>query len=46
MTLLSGLEGMLCLVDTVLLLGHNQVEHDARCLAAPKSIEAGGATLN
>ena len=45
-SILHGLEGMLCLIDDVLVFGRDREEHDQRLLAALQKIEAAGATLN
>ena len=42
----SGLDGVLCQMDDVLIFGMDQAEHDARLTAAFKCIEMAGATLN
>ena len=44
--ILSGLDGVLCLMDDVLVFGKDKEEHDERLMAALKRIEAAGATLN
>ena len=44
--ILSGLDGVLCLMDDVLVFGKDKKEHDERLMAALKRIEAAGATLN
>ena len=44
--ILHGLDGVLCLMDDVLVFGRDQEEHNQRLLAALKKIEAAGATLN
>ena len=44
--ILSGLDGVLCLMDDVLVFGKDRKEHDERLTAALKKIEAAGATLN
>ena len=42
----TGLEGVVCQMDDVLVFGSNKEEHDARLLAALKHIEEVGVTLN
>ena len=44
--MLEGLEGVVCLVDDVLVFGSNQGEHDARLSAVLQQLEKAGATLN
>ena len=44
--ILSGLDGVLCLMDDVLVFGKDRKEHDERLTAALKKIEAAAATLN
>ena len=44
--ILSGLEGVLCQMDDVLVFGKDQSEHDQRLTAVLERIEAAGATLN
>ena len=44
--LLGDLEGVVCLIDDVLIYGHNQEEHDERLLAVLSRIEEAGLTLN
>ena len=44
--ILSGLDGVLCQMDDVLVFGRDQSEHDARLTAVLTRIEAAGATLN
>ena len=44
--ILSGLEGVLCLMDDVLVFGRDMKEHDERLTAALNRIKAAGATLN
>ena len=43
--MLSGLPGVLCLLDDVLVFGKNQTEHDAHLEAVLKLIESAGVTL-
>ena len=43
---LSGLEGLVCHMDDVLVVGANLTEHDARLDAALKRIQEAGVTLN
>ena len=45
-SILHGLEGVLCLIDDVLVFGRDREEHDQRLLAALEKIKAAGATLN
>ena len=44
--ILTGLEGVICLMDDVLIFGSNKEEHNSRLTAALKQIQAAGATLN
>ena len=44
--LLNGLDGVLCLIDDVLVYGKSQSEHDGRLAAVLKRIEECGMTLN
>ena len=44
--ILSGLEGVVCQMDDVLVFGRDQTEHDTRLTAVLKRIESAGATLN
>ena len=44
--ILYGLNGVLCLIDDVLIFGKDTKEHDARLLAALKRIQEAGVTLN
>ena len=44
--ILQGLDGVLCLMDDVLVFGKDEAEHKARLTAALKRIQAAGATLN
>ena len=45
-SILEGLEGVLCLMDDVLIFGKDQKEHDSRLTAALEKIQAAGVTLN
>jgi len=45
-SILEGLEGVLCLIDDVLIFGKDQKEHDSRLTAALEKIQAAGVTLN
>ena len=45
-TILSGLEGVLCMVDDVLITGATQAEHDQRLTDALERIQKAGVTLN
>lgn len=42
----SGLDGVLCLMDDVLVFGKDKEEHDVRLTAALERIKAAGVTLN
>ena len=44
--LLKDLDGVLCLMDDVLVYGKSQSEHDERLVAVLKPIEECGMTLN
>ena len=44
--ILTGLEGVLCQTDDVLVFGKNQEQHDARLATALERIRTSGATLN
>ncbi len=44
--ILSGLEGVLCLIDDVLVFGKDKHEHDERLAAALTRIKEAGVTLN
>lgn len=44
--ILSGLDGVLCLMDDVLVFGQDKDEHDKRLTAALERIKVAGATLN
>ena len=44
-SILHGLEGVLCLIDDVLVFGRDKDEHDQGLLVALERIEAAGATL-
>ena len=44
--ILDGLDGVLCLIDDVLIWGKDQKEHDAHLEAALSRIKSAGATLN
>ena len=43
---LSGLHGVLCQMDDVLVFGKDRAQHDARVTAALQRIESAGVTLN
>ena len=45
-SMLSGLSGVLCLMDDVLIFGKDQAEHDERLEKVLKRIETAGVTLN
>ena len=44
--ILSGLKGVLCWMDDVLVFGSDQEEHDKRLRAALERLESAGVTLN
>ena len=44
--ILEGLEGVVCLMDDVLIFGTNKAEHDIRLAAVLLQIEKAGVTLN
>ena len=44
--ILEGLDGVVCLMDDVLIFGSNKEEHDRRLAAALNRVEQVGATLN
>ena len=44
--ILEGLDGVVCLVDDILIFGATQEEHDARLLAVLQRLEKAEATLN
>ena len=44
--ILSGLDGVVCQMDDVLVFGKDQLEHDTRLTNVLKCIEQAGATLN
>ena len=44
--LLEGLDGVVCLMDDVLLFGRDQQEHDARLIKVLERIQSAGVTLN
>lgn len=44
--LLTGLEGVVCQMDDILIFGADQAEHDARLIAVLERIKAAGVTLN
>ena len=44
--ILEGLEGVLCLMDDVLVFGKTKVEHDKRLFAVLQQIQKAGITLN
>ena len=46
MHLLSGLSGVVCLIDDILIYGRNQEDHDKNLTAALERIAAAGLTLN
>ena len=44
--MLAGLDGVVCLMDDVLVFAENVKEHDARLEAVLQRIQSSGATLN
>ena len=44
--MLAGLDGVVCLIDDVLVFAGDQEEHDARLTAVLRRIQSAGATLN
>ena len=44
--ILEGVDGVTCLIDNVLVVGKDEVEHDARLTRALQRIEDAGVTLN
>lgn len=44
--ILTGLKGVVCHMDDVLVFGSNQAEHDSNLLAVLQRIKSAGATLN
>ena len=44
--LLEGLDGVVCLMDDVLVVGKNQHEHDERLIKVLERIQSAGVTLN
>ena len=46
MTVLSGVEGTLCLMDDILVFGKDRKEHDERLIHVLKKIRTAGVTLN
>ena len=44
--ILAGMEGIVCLIDDILVYGRTQDEHDQRLLAVLKKIQDAGLTLN
>ena len=44
--ILSGLPGVVCLIDDILIYGSTQEEHNKRLQAAFECIQSAGATLN
>ena len=46
MQILEGLDGIVCLMDDVLVFGSSQAQHDARLNRVMRRIEAAGVTLN
>uniref|UniRef100_A0A1X7UNT5 Reverse transcriptase domain-containing protein n=1 Tax=Amphimedon queenslandica TaxID=400682 RepID=A0A1X7UNT5_AMPQE len=44
--ILSGLDGVICLVDDVLVFGSNKRKHDSRLMRSLEQIRTAGVTLN
>ena len=44
--ILTGLDGVVCQMDDVLVFGSNTTQHDARLLVMVQRIESAGVTLN
>ena len=44
--ILQGLQGVVCLVDDILVFGNNQEEHNAHLRAALQRIKEAGLTLS
>lgn len=44
--LLEGLDGVVCLMDHVLIFGRDQQEHDARLIKVLERVQSAGVTLN
>ena len=44
--LLEGLDGVVCLMDDVLIFGRDQQEHDARLIKVLERVQSAGVTLN
>ena len=44
--ILKGIEGVVCLMDDILVFGKNQQEHDERLYAVLKRLQEAGLTLN
>ena len=44
--ILSGLKGIVCQMDDVLIFGKTKEEHDIKLMAALKKIHSAGVTLN
>ena len=42
----TGLDGVVCLIDDVLVFGRSQMEHDNRLQNTPERIQNAGVTLN
>ena len=45
-SILNGLDGVVCLMDDILIYGSNQEEHDQRLEATLNKLEKAGVTLN
>ena len=45
-TILEGLEGVVCLIDDVLVIGKNEAEHDTRLMQVLERLESVRVTLN
>ena len=44
--MLEGLQGVLCLIDNILIFGKDEAQHDERLFAALERIHKAGVTLN
>ena len=44
--LLQGIEGVVCLIDDILVIGRDQQEHDSRLHAVPRRLQKANVTLN
>ena len=45
-SIVDGLQGVLCLIDDILIFGRDKAEHDERLWAALNKIQNAGVTLN